>query len=211
MLTNVPARRRAAGELAAAVLTGAAFLVFENVLHVKLPFLAAAAAGWGAWLVHRIVRDPAVVRDWGIRGDTLKAAARPGLVFFLGTGAAILAWRIAFGWKPLPGGALLVAAVYPIWSFVQQFLLQALVAGNLERLGLRRAVIVPVAAAAFGLVHAPDLPLMALCAAAGLAWTAIYLRHRNLFVPALAHAWLGTLIYYWVLERDPWLEMLPPG
>jgi hypothetical protein len=213
MLTKCadPARRRGAGELAAAILTGAAFLVFENVLHLKLPFLLAAAAGWGTWIALRVARDRTVLREWGIRWDTFRAAAVPGLAFFLAGCAAIAAWRVAFGWKPLPAGALLLAVLYPLWSFVQQFLLQAIVAGNLERLGLRRIVVIPIAAAAFGLVHAPDLRLMGLCALAGIAWTAIYLRHRNLFVPALAHAWLGALAYYWVLDRDPWIEMLPPA
>jgi uncharacterized protein len=97
--------------------------------------------------------------------------------------------------------------LYPVWSFIQQFVLQALVASNLERLGLARAAVVPIAAALFGLAHLPDWPLAALCAVVGLAWTALYLRWRQLPLLALTHAWLGALAYYWVLQRDPWGEM----
>ena len=70
------------------------------------------------------------------------------------------------------------------------------------------AAIVPVASLLFGAAHLPDWPLAALCAAAGVAWTAIYLRRRHLPLRALSHARLGTLAYYWVLGRDPWGEML---
>jgi membrane protease YdiL (CAAX protease family) len=94
-----------------------------------------------------------------------------------------------------------------VWSFLQQFVLQALIASNLEKLGWARAAVVPVAALLFGVAHLPDWPLAALCAVAGVAWTAIYLRSRHLPLLALTHAWLGALAFYWVLQRDPWGEM----
>jgi membrane protease YdiL (CAAX protease family) len=94
---------------------------------------------------------------------------------------------------------------------MQQYFIQSLVAGNLQRLGAPRGVIIPVSAVLFGLAHAPDVPLMALCAGAGLAWTPIYLRFPNLVPISLTHAWLGTLTYLLVLERNPWREMNLPG
>lgn len=41
----------------------------------------------------------------------------------------------------------------------------------------------------------------------GLAFTPMYLRHRNLWPLGIYHGWLGVLTYYWVLARDPWTEM----
>jgi membrane protease YdiL (CAAX protease family) len=189
--------------------TGGLFLVFENVLHLKLPFLAAAAIGWTVYLVRRLLRDRRLAAEWGLRVDNLPSAAPPILGFF-GVGVAgLFAWHLGAGGGGLPRGAWILFLLYPIWAFLQQFVLQAIVASNLERLGLARAAVVPIAAALFGLAHAPDWPLAAICAAAGLAWTWIYLRRRHLPLLALTHAWLGALAYSWVLRRDPWGELFP--
>jgi membrane protease YdiL (CAAX protease family) len=94
-----------------------------------------------------------------------------------------------------------------VWGLMQQFFVESLVAGNLERLGAPRAAVIPVAAILFGLAHAPDVPLMALCAGAGLVWTSIFLRFPNLVPISLTHAWLGSLAYLMILERNPWAEM----
>jgi hypothetical protein len=203
-------RRRAIGEVAAVIGTGAAFLLFENVLHLKLPFLAACIAGWGTYAVVRLRRDPQARRDWGFRGDTLASSAIACGVFYALVSASILAWRLWKGWMPIPPSTALLFAVYPVWGLFQQFFVQALVAGNLDRLGWPRAVIVPIAAILFGLAHAPDLPLMALCAGAGLVWTSIYLRFPNLIPISLTHAWLGSLTYLMILERNPWAELKLP-
>lgn len=203
-------RRRAIGEIVAVIATGAVFLVFENVFHLKLPFLVACIAGWGLYAGWRS-RDAQTRRDWGFRSDTLAPAAIACGIFYVIVAGAILAWRLWKGWIPVPPSALLLFAVYPVWGLCQQFFVQSLVAGNLERLGAPRALIVPVAAILFGLAHAPDVPLMALCAGAGLVWTSIFLRFPNLVPLALTHAWLGSLAYLMVLERNPWREMNLPG
>ena len=200
-------RSRARGELAAVVLTGAAFLVFENVLHAKLPFLGIAGLGWAAYLVMRLRGTPGLAEAWGLgRSNFSEAAKGAGAILAAGV-AGLLTYRLLLGWRPLPAGAPLLFLAYPAWAFVQQFLLQALVAGNLARLGAAKGVVVGVSAVLFGLAHLPDWPLAALCAGAGAAWTALYLRAPNLWPLAASHAWLGALAYYWILERDPWREM----
>lgn len=200
-------RRRALGEILGVLATGVLFLVFENLLDLKLAFLVPCVIGWTAYLVVRLRRERTLAADWGIRCDNLTSAGPPILGAFAAGAAALFAVRLALGTGPFPPGAWIVFLIYPVWSFIQQFVLQALVALNLERLGLPRAAVVPVAAALFGLAHLPDWPLVGLCAAAGLAWTAIYLRWRHLPLLALSHAWLGALAYYGVLRRDPWGEM----
>lgn len=200
-------RRRALGEILAVLLTGVLFLLFENVLHLKLPFLVPCVVVWTAYLVHRMAKDRTVAAEWGIRFDNLKSAAPPILGVFAAGIAALYAGHVAFGGRAIPRDAWILFLLYPVWSFLQQFVLQALLASNLERLGLARAAVVPVAALLFGAAHLPDWPLAALCGVAGIAWTAIYLRWRHLPLLALSHAWLGALAYYWVLGRDPWGEM----
>lgn len=202
---------RARGEIAAIVLTGALFLIFENVLDAKIPFLAAAALAWTVYVAIRLKTVPGLAEAWGLgRSGFGEATLGAGAVLLAGV-AGLLTYRVLLGWRPLPPGAPVIFLLYPVWAFVQQFVLQALVAGNLRRLGASKDVIVLVAAVLFGLAHIPDWPLVALCAAAGACWTSIYLRAPNLWPLALSHAWLGALAFYWILERDPWREMRPPG
>ena len=200
-------RRRSIGEIVAVVATGVVYLVFENVLHLKLPFLAVCVAGWAIYLGTRVISDRRVLRDWGFRRDTFAGSAAACAVFFVIAAGGILAWRAWRGWITPPPSTALLFLVYPVWGLMQQFFIQSLVAGNLERLGAPRAAVVPIAAILFGLAHAPDVPLMALCAGAGLAWTSIFLRFPNLVPISLTHAWLGSLAYLMILERNPWAEM----
>lgn len=202
-----PERRRAVGELGAMLATVVLFLIFENVLHLKLQFLIPCAALWIGYFIHRLAKERTLAAEWGLRFDNLPAAAPPILGVFGAGALGLFAWHVAVGGGGMPRGAWILFLIYPVWSFIQQFVLQALVASNLERLGLARAAIVPIAAALFGLAHLPDWPLAALCAVAGLAWTTLYLRFRHLPLIALTHAWLGSLAFYWVLQRDPWGEM----
>jgi hypothetical protein len=203
------ADRRALAELGAMLATCGLFLVFENVLHRKLQFLIPCAILWTAYVVQRLVRTPGLAREWGLRLDNLAAAAPPLLGVLVAGAAGMFVVHLACGGGAIPPGAWILFAVYPVWSFLQQFVLQVIVASNLERLGLARAATVAVASALFGLAHAPDWPLAALCAGAGVAWTALYLRRPHLPLLALTHAWLGTLAYYWVLQRNPWAELFP--
>jgi hypothetical protein len=199
--------RRAKLEIAAVILTGAVFLVFENVLHWKLQFLVPCTLLWTGYLAWRLAHDRSQAREWGLRRDTLARATLECLVIAVAMAAVLLSYRLARGWRPLPLSILVLFALYPVWGFIQQFVVQALVAGNLERLGAPRAAVVAVAAALYGLAHLPDLPLVGLCAAAGVAWTIVFLRTRNLVPLAIMHGWLGAIAYHWVLERDPWREM----
>lgn len=203
-------RRRAVGEIAAVIATGAVFLIFENVLDLKLPFVVAAVAGWGIYAIHRMRRDPQTRRDWGFRMDTLAPSALACGILYVVVAGAILAWRAWTGWIPIPPSTTILFAVYPLWGLCQQFVVQSLIAGNLDRLGAPRVAIVTVAALLFGLAHAPDWELAGLSAGAGLAWTSIYLRFPNLVPVSLTHAWLGSLTYLMILERNPWLEMNLP-
>ena len=202
-----PERRRAIGELAAMLATGALFLVFENVLDLKLQFLIPCTVLWVAYIARRMAKERTLASQWGLRFDNVAAAAPPILGAFAVGLLVLTAWHLVVGGGAMTRGAWIIFLIYPVWSFLQQFVLQALIASNLEKLGWARAAIIPIAALLFGVAHLPDWPLAALCAVAGVAWTAIYLRSRHLPLLALTHAWLGALAFYWVLQRDPWGEM----
>ena len=153
-------RRRAISEIVAVVLTGRVILVFENVLHLKLHFLVVCIAGWALYIGIRVARDRRVLRDWGLRRDTLVGSAAACGIFFVVAAIGMFSWRLLRGGLLFPPSMALLMLVYPVWGLMQQFFVQSLVAGNLERLGSARAVTIPVAALLFGLAHARDVPLM---------------------------------------------------
>lgn len=200
---------RPIAEILAVVLTAAVFQVFDNWLDMKLPYLIACTLLWGIYLLRRSREAPEEIDAWGLGKKGLGPAARAaGALLVVGV-IAITSWRIVFGWQPLPLSAIGIFALYPVWALIQQFVLQGLLVRNLETLGWPTVAIIPVSAVGFGLAHLPDWPLMGICAGVGVLWTLIWLRTRNLWPLALCHAWLGALTYYWVLERDPWSEMVP--
>jgi membrane protease YdiL (CAAX protease family) len=167
----------------------------------------AAVAAWGAYLVWRAIRIPGTSRDWGFRRDGFRGAMRIGIpVTAVATVPLLL-----FGWwqgrLPLPIGFWLVAALYPLWGIAQQFALQALITRNLRGFVPRPGVRALAAAGIFSASHFPTAWLMALTLIAGVGFTLLYERHRNLWAVGLLHGILGALAYYCVLGQDPGAEL----
>lgn len=198
-MTGVSERRRARLE-GGAVVAVAGLNFIAEAAGMKGPLVALAAAGWLAYLLARLRRDPGLWRAWGFRRDTLGPALRAASL----VGAAALVFIVPFGfWRgqfPPPPSFWAVVALYPLWGLAQQFLLNALLARNLRPFLGDRATIL-AAAALFSLAHAPDWPLMGLTFAIGLPWVWIYLRHPNLWVLGFWHGLLGTAAWYGVLGR----------
>jgi hypothetical protein len=143
-----------------------------------------------------------------MRTDTLAPSALANGVFLVLAGAGIVAFGVARGRGFPPAGFFILLALYPLWGFVQQFLLCAIVARDLERVTGRRAAAVALSSLLFGLVHAPDWTLCVLTAGAGLFWTACFLRWPNLWVHGVVHGWLGGLAYWFVLGKDAWGDLV---
>ncbi len=207
MIADASFARRRLLEVGAAVATGALHPLFVELLHAKAAFIASALLGWGIYVARRVRRDRSVLQVWGFRAENLGPAlivtSAVGLLGTVGL-AAIAASQgtLRFHWHML---VLLLA--YPLWGLVQQFLVQALVVGNLTR-GPRRVVppwaVTIVSAGLFGVVHLPDWKLAVGTALLGAAFTPIYLKWRNLWPLGLYHGWLGVFFYFWLLGRDPW-------
>jgi hypothetical protein len=83
---------------------------------------------------------------------------------------------------------------YAIWSFVQQFLLQAVFLARLLRLLPNSAAAAVTAAAIFAIAHLPNPILAPLTLILGLAACFVFLHYRNLYSVALAHAIFGISI-----------------
>lgn len=199
--------QRAHRELVAVVVTGGLHLFFEEVLHAKAAFIGIAFAGWTAYLAWAVRRDPGSLTDWGLTGRGLRPTL-PVAGAVLGLGAAALATAgFALGHLRVHWPMAPLLLLYPIWGVAQQFMVQSIIARNLDRIGLPAYGTVLVTALSFGLVHWPDRFLMAATCVLALVFTPIYLRHRNVWPLGIVHGWLGVLAYYWLLGRDPWAEL----
>ena len=172
-------------------------------------FIAGACLFWGAFVVVRARQDRAAFRKWGFRGDNLlRASLIPAAVLVGGAAAlALVGWRL-HGRLHFPAHAWLMFLVYPVWGWVQQFLMLGVFATNLERglLRHRPALLTVVVAGVFGLIHVYNWKLVVATFALELVIVPLYLRYRNLWPLGALHGWLGGLFYLWAENRDLWAE-----
>lgn len=114
------------------------------------------------------------------------------ILFLIGVAIAHRVHSLHQLYGPLP--VLQHVAEYSLWALMQQFILQVYVLLRLIRLGLRQGPAIAVAAVLFGVAHIPNPVLVP----AALVWAVIscwlYLRYRNLYPIAVAHALLGMCI-----------------
>ncbi len=118
------------------------------------------------------------------------------VLFLIGIGIADRVHTLHELYGPLP--VIQHVAEYSLWSLMQQFILQVYVLLRLLRLGMRRVPAIAIAALMFAAAHIPNPVLVP----AALIWAAIscwlYLRYRNLYSIAVAHALLGMCLAFCV-------------
>ncbi len=190
-------------EIVGTVLTACAFPAYRLLVGGTLWFMIFVPAAWLVYAALAVRADSAVLKEWGVRLDNLPSASCWIAPFFLVALAGMVAYRLWQGWTAPGLSFWIVFLLYPVWGLAQQFLVQAMVARNLRRLGLPAWGVAALVGVAFGLVHVFHPELAVLCAAAGIVWTGLFLKTPNIIPLALAHGWLGTLAYYWILEMDP--------
>ena len=193
-------------QIAAALATGIVKLLVVGRGIRLLPFAVATVLAWTVYVAVRCRTDLRACQRWGWSTQDLAPALRlvaPALVasgaLFVGFG--LLRNTLLVTWR-LP----LILAVYPLWGAVQQFLVVAMFATNVDRLTgyrLPRWGLVTLAALLFAAVHVPSLPLVLATFALGIVATSIYLRFPNLWALGLLHGWYATMLYFFVLETAP--------
>lgn len=198
-------------EIIAVIVTGVFHLMFADVFVLRVVFAALVILGWGTYVTIRVRSDRSVLKLWGFHTGNLREALAASSVVALIGALVMVVIAVSRGNFSVHWDMLLLFFLYPIWGCVQQFWVQALVAGNLStapgRINSPWAVTL-ITACLFSAVHLPDLESVGGTFLLGLAFTPIYLRWRNLWPLGLYHGWLGTLGYFWVLGRAPWVEVL---
>jgi membrane protease YdiL (CAAX protease family) len=104
-----------------------------------------------------------------------------------------------------PGYAILG---YICWAFVQEFMLQCFCLRMLRALVSKVSALL-LSGIVFSVAHLPNPSLTLVTFFAGVAFTAIYARKRNLYVVAVIHAVLGLTLA--VSAPDTWFHGLRVG
>lgn len=206
-------RRRVAVEIAVLGTATVLFVLFfphRNVaVHASLAGVAAVALAANARFTRERIWSrfpPPVAPDdrgreaWGAAGAFTVAGLAVLLAIGIARGladggGADVARRLG------DGRAWLAVPVYFAWALLQQTLFQFYLLGRLLVLLPRTAAVV-LTGIAYALVHAPDVAIVLPTAAAGVVWTAIWLRDRRIVPIALSHAVLGAALYDWVRDVD---------
>lgn len=202
--------RRAMFEIGGVALTGVGHFVFRAMDASKV-YIPLASLGWGTYVYYRTRTDREFLSRVGFTSRDLGGGFRDS-TFVAISATALMAGMAARNQSlTLHRDLIPLLLLYPAWGLVQQFLVQGLVSRNLTKaegwLG-SPYVVTPISAALFASVHLPNWKLTAGTFALGLAFTPVYLKHGNLWPLGLYHGWLGVLFYFWVLERNPWQEVV---
>lgn len=196
-------------EICAVLITAFSKFLFMDYLNWKLPFIVIAIIFWVCYIIYQNKRKPGITKYWGFRSDNFLQVIRSILPFAIAAfiifiGIGIYQNTINITWHILP-----VLILYPIWGVIQQFLLIALTAGNLQDYKsskFPKVVIILVPALLFALIHYPFTWLMIGTFILAIFYSLIYLKQRNIYALGIFHGWLGAFFFYTVVNRDPFVE-----
>lgn len=195
-------------EILAVVLTALGKFIFYDFLNQRLIFIILMFAFWGVYIKKRIRYSPDILKHWGFRLDNFNFVLRKVMPFgILSVLTCIIIGytqgTINIHWHLMP-----ILLLYPLFGTLQQFLLMALVTGNLQDSGeFKEHTIILLSSVLFGLLHYPYWWLMIGTFILALFYSFIYLKSRNLFVLGIFHGWLGAIFYYTVVGLDPFDEV----
>ena len=203
-------KKRQVLEIVAVILTAIGKFVFMDYLHWRFAFVSVVIISWSIYIIYRHRKRTGIIKNWGFRTDNFKSVVRK--ILPLGAISVIVFVAIGFyqntiniTWHIIP-----ILILYPIWGIIQQFLLIAITAGNMQDLkgqSLNKWSIILFSAFLFAAVHYPFVWLIVGTFVLALFYGFIYLSERNIYALGLFHGLLGGVFYYTVLNRDPFFEM----
>jgi uncharacterized protein len=197
-------------ETGAVVLMGALKYVFMNWLELRVFYIVAACLFWIAFIYFRYRNNRLILNYWGFRRKNFKKAFLFILPFALAVVAGVAWYGIKYNAAFLNRHILPIILVYPLWGVIQQFLILALIAGNLyaiQSVRLTKLQVILFVSVIFSLVHYPSFPLVVFTFFMELLFGLAYFRWRNLWPLGLFHGWIASLVLFFVLGRDLWSEL----
>ncbi len=197
-------------EIAAVFTTGSMKYIFMDWLNFRAFFIAAACIFWAVYIYARYRKNRIILQEWGFRKAHFKQTFLYLMPFALVMVTAIVWYGVHYKTHFLNWHVIPVFIFYPAWGIMQQFLMLALVAGNLNSMHsikLSKPNISLLTSIIFAWVHFPSLPLMIFTFFMELLFTSAYFKWRNLWALGIYHGWVASLLLFFVLERDLWIEL----
>ena len=167
---------------------------------------------WIVYVYRRYRSDPTILRSWGFQKENFRQSFLFLLPFALLSYTGIIVYGVLNHVHILNFNVIPVIMLYPVFGLVQQFMMIALIAGNLKALktnSFKDYQIILVTSLLFSLVHFPSVFLMIFTFLMELVFIITYLKWRNLWSLGFYHGITGCLLLFYVLERDLWLELWP--
>ena len=197
-------------EIIAVLITGAGKFIFMDWLNWRAFYVVGACLFWIGFVIYRYKKDPNILEYWGFTKTNFKETFLMLLPLGIISVAAFFLIGNYFGTIIINKNIIPIFILYPIWGVIQQFIVVALVAGNLkdmENINISNASIIILTAFVFAIVHFPFLTLVGGTFLLALVYTTVYLKKKNLYVLGLFHGWLGAFYFYTIVGRDPWAEV----
>ena len=206
MQTNISNQTRLV-EIFLVFLTAAGRFISVLWLNQRIIYVLIAITFWISYIIYKYQKQRELFPYWGFRKDNFKKSFLMILPIALVViaGFVLVGWwrnTLIINWHLIP-----ILLLYPAWGVVQQFLLMALVAGNMKDMDgnkLPDYLIVFLTAVLFALVHYPSYLLMGGTFVLAIVYTILYFREKNLWALGIYHGWLGGCFYFFVLGNDPW-------
>jgi len=196
-------------ELAFVLLTGLANFLLADWLDFRLAYIVGACLFWTGFVVMRATADSSVLAEWGFTTRNFARSLRLLTPIMLLALCGFAAYGLLTGRMIMHWHIVLIGLLYPLFGLVQQFLIVALVAGNIRKHSrIPESVIVLFTALIFAGAHVPSLPLAVAAFFLAVVTTTVYFRTRNLWALGLFHGWFATGLYFFALGRDPWIEVV---
>jgi uncharacterized protein len=197
-------------EITAVLATGLLKYVLMDWLNFRAFYIAAACIFWSVYIYKRYRENKFILQQWGFRKDHFSQTFLFLLPFALIMVVAIIWYGISYNAIFLNWHVIPVFVFYPAWGIIQQFLMVALVAGNLQEIKaikLRKSQIFLLTSLVFAWVHYPSLPLMVFTFFMEMVFLTAWFKWRNLWALGLCHGWVASLLLFFVLGRDLWNEL----
>jgi hypothetical protein len=198
-------------EILMVILTGSGKIIFIDFLEVKLIYIITVIVFWFIYFFWRVSKNRSLIKYWGLSFSNSKETFK--IIGIIGT-IVIISFIIYGIYKntiQLRWSILFTLLIYPLWGLVQQFLMMSLFAGNLKDLksgNINNFVIIGLTSFLFSIIHFPSVPLIIATFLMAIFYSIIFLHKRNIIPLGIFHGVLGGLFYYFVLNRDPWLELI---
>jgi uncharacterized protein len=197
-------------EIAAVFATAVMKYIFMDWLELRVFYIVVACLFWIAFIYHRYRGNKLILKQWGFRKKNFKKA----FLFLTPFAMAVIIGVIWYGFKFnatfLTWHVLPIIIFYPAWGIIQQFLILALVAGNLHAIRyvkLNKLQIILLVSTVFSLVHYPSFPLVVFTFFMEFLFALAYFKWRNLWPLGLYHGWVASLLLFFVLGRNLWNEL----